>query len=62
MKTLINQYNDICRLSDDDAAEVIRMNYGWEYCEKAEWKKRQREQNQREGQTIPPSEPGRQDL
>jgi hypothetical protein len=38
MKTLINQYGDLCRHTDEDAAEVVRLNYGWKYCPKHLWK------------------------
>ncbi len=34
MKTLINQYGDVCRLEEDEAAEAVRFNYGWTYCPK----------------------------
>ncbi len=38
MKTIVNQYGDCCRHTDEEAATVVALNYGWEYCRKQIWK------------------------
>jgi len=38
LKTLSNQYGQVVRKSDDEAADVVKLNYGWKYCPKHVWR------------------------